>query len=463
MRRSILVGFLAFVTTLFLPLTASAKEVSSNLTLTEDVTDGITVKSGSNVTVNLNGHSVSNTGGHTIEIEKGATLTLTGSGNVTSDVGGKAVIANSGTLTVKGGTYSRVDTDNSGYYVVLNHGTMTVDGGSFSIENGISSLIDNGWYTPSQNTDKTDSVLTINGGTFTVKGTNNKYIKNDDYGVLTINGGTFNFGEKTDSVVANVGNASGKEKLTVNGGTFNYNGTGLGVFRKDTNTGSIEVNGGVYNLASEDKKVATVCAFSNGKANCNFDDKTLGEGSTTVKSLEGNTQMVVKESEIKETAYSNELENVSSEQKTLVENAIKDKYTVAGYYSVDLFKEVNGVKIEKITKSSSAKKVTLTIQSSLKAVKDGYQRTYYVVKITDGKTELLEVTDNGDGTVSFETDEATTYALVYKDTKKETSTTNKTTEQNPNTVDDIVMYIVLGLLAVAGLTTSDIYFKRKAI
>lgn len=450
-------GFFAFIALLVLPFTVSAQEVSSDFTLTSDVTDGIVVKSGSNVTVNLNGYSVSNTGGHTIEIEKGATLTLTGNGDVTSNVHAKAVIANSGTLTVKGGTYSRVDTNTNGYYVVLNHGTMTVDGGSFSIENGVSSLIDNGWYTPSQNTDKTDSVLTINGGTFTVKGTNNKYIKNDDYGVLTINGGTFNFGEKTDSVIANVGNASGREKLVVNGGTFNYNGTGLGVFRRDANTGTIEVNGGVYNLASEDKKVATVCTFSNGQANCDFDGDTLGEDLTVVKSLDGKTQMVVKESEIKETYEVDVLDDadVDSEISTLVKDTIKDEYTLANHFDVNLYKEVNGVKVGQLDSSSKTLKVTLDIPSTLEKLKEGYSRTYYVVRTLNGKTDLLEATDNGDGTVSFETDKASTYALVYVDTKNKDSKAETVT--NPSTDDNVITYVLLSLISVALISGAMLY------
>ena len=63
---------------------------------------------------------------------------------------------------------------------------MTItDGVKVEADGKYSSLIENGWQNGNQNTSGTDSVLTINGGTFT-GGLNT--IKNDDYGNLTING-----------------------------------------------------------------------------------------------------------------------------------------------------------------------------------------------------------------------------------------------------------------------------------
>ena len=45
-------------------------------------------------------------------------------------------------------------------------------------------------------------------------------------------------------------------------------------------------------------------------------------------------------------------------------------------------------------------------------------RTFYVIRVHNGKTDKLDVTKNADGTYSFETDRFSTYALAYEDVDK---------------------------------------------
>lgn len=201
------------------------RKIDSNLTLTSNLNESIVVKEGSKVVLDLAGFNITNTSDeHTITVEKGATLTIKGSGVVNNISNKKATLINNGTTIIEGGTFSRKDLKNNSYYVILNHGKMTIKNGTFQVENGISSLIDNGWYTPSENKEQTMADLVIDGGVFNMTA-NDKYIKNDDFGIMTINGGTFNMLVPSSAVVANMGFASGKELLTVNGGIFNYQHT----------------------------------------------------------------------------------------------------------------------------------------------------------------------------------------------------------------------------------------------
>ena len=454
-------GFFALLTALVLPLSISAKTITADTTLTEDVNDGILVETG-NVTLDLGGKNITNEAGKdTIKVEKGATLTIVGKGNVTNTSDGKAVIANDGTIIVKDGTYSRVNTSSNNYYVILNHGNITINGGKFTGEGGTASLFDNGWYDPSKNTEKTIANMDINGGVFEISG-NDKYIKNDDYGVMTVNNGTFSMVKPSSAVIGQMGFASGKEKLTVNGGTFNYTGTNYAIWDYDWNTvaaykgqdNSVTViNGGIFNLAANAK-------VTNVEMKESVKEYTAINGEIVV-AKEEDLKDIIEVTDIKE-------ENISDFELDLINKVVENKYVVAGFYNIDLFEGLNNeLKISQLSESDSAITVTLKIPSTIKAVQDGYKRTYYVVRVhvkegenlndtlnEDVKVDLLDATLNEDGTVSFKTDKFSTYSLVYVDTKEET----KTEVKNPNTSDNAGLYFVLALvgLGFAGVTVRSL-------
>lgn len=101
---------IAMLSMVMCPLAVSAKVIDKDLTLTEDLKESITVKSGSNVTLDLAGFNMTNTAkDHTITIEKGATLTIKGKGTATNTTDQKAVINNNGTVVINGGDYYRKD------------------------------------------------------------------------------------------------------------------------------------------------------------------------------------------------------------------------------------------------------------------------------------------------------------------------------------------------------------------
>ncbi len=225
--------------------------------LDKDLEGDIVIANGTVLTVNLNGHTITNVKGDTFIVEKGASLTIEGEGTVDNITNGKACIYNNGTVILNGGTYTRsaeagTSTSSSGgnsYYNILNHGTMTIaDGVTVSSTGSFSSLIANGYYKYTDSNPRTGYVeganeanasLTINGGSF-AGGINT--IKNDDGATLVINGGTF--ANTTQACVQN------NHIATINGGTFNPSGAVAVQSRhyNDTyNLGKTTITGGTFN------------------------------------------------------------------------------------------------------------------------------------------------------------------------------------------------------------------------
>jgi len=122
----------------------------------------------------------------------------------------------------------------------------------------------------------------------------------------------------------------------------------------------------------------------------------------------------------------------------------------------ELIKDTNKTELDKNVK------VTLNIPEDLEKVKEGYTRKYVVIRlheIVNNNTTKIEVNelksiDNGDGTVTFETDKFSTYILTYEDIKNTT---------NPQTFDGIGLYIIIGGLTLIGLITVNLLQKNKIL
>lgn len=131
------------------------------------------------------------------------------------------MISSAGNLTIidSVGTGSIAKEGNSSDYgyVLENHGTMALNGIKVTSASSVSSAIENGWYTASDNTTKALCKMTItNSDISQANGSGGLYtIKNDDYGVMVINGGNF-----TNST-AGAGTVLNWNNLTINGGKFN--------------------------------------------------------------------------------------------------------------------------------------------------------------------------------------------------------------------------------------------------
>ncbi|MCC8078536.1 MAG: hypothetical protein LIO57_00475 [Oscillospiraceae bacterium] len=80
---------------------------SGTIKLLLDTTEDVTIPNGAEITLNLNGCTLTNESGNTITIESGGTLTIAGNGTVDNVTNKCAAVYNSGTLTIEGGTFTR--------------------------------------------------------------------------------------------------------------------------------------------------------------------------------------------------------------------------------------------------------------------------------------------------------------------------------------------------------------------
>lgn len=182
----------------------TAAKDGETIKLTAPITASITIPNGKNITLDLNGQTLTNEAGKDTITNEG-TLTIKGDGTVDNVTHARGALVNKGTATINGGTFTRSkeaskspkDHGGNSWYVIYNQGTLTVNDGTVTNNSRFSSLVRN------------DGTMNINGGTFTnIFNT----IKNDATGTMIISAGTITSG---DQAVQNWHN------LDVTGGTFN--------------------------------------------------------------------------------------------------------------------------------------------------------------------------------------------------------------------------------------------------
>lgn len=308
-------------------LETAANNEKTTITLSNNIEGDFTVAKSKNIVLDLNGYKITNKSGHTIT--NNGTLTIKDSsdekaGTIDNVSHRKAAIQNepNATIVLDGGTYTRSkengqnssDSGSNSYYNIVNHGEMTINDGTTVEQDGhFSSLIENGWYDGSQNTDKESSVMTINGGTFS-GGLNT--IKNDDYGKLTINdgkftnvsqavflnwnvaevnGGTFAVEDNAQSVILNgyLNGTMDQGQLTIHNGTFtaNENGAFIKTMGGSKTTGEIEINGGDITgdiVLSDATDGATVTVADGVTIKGNVQNDGLTDVTVTGATIKGN-------------------------------------------------------------------------------------------------------------------------------------------------------------------------------
>ena len=231
-----------------------------NIVLANSITtNNFVIPEDKDVTLDLNGRTVTNAESHTI-LNKGH-LTLKDSsadksGQIISLKGNTAALRNgdNAVCVVEGGTISRDGANGNTWHVVENFGKMTFNGGKVVLKNGNGFAITNGWNYFDPGASTTHAVMEINAleldtdssgikncryGDLTVNDVNvasTGYwaLSNDYLGTAVINGGTF-----TSTSFKAVSNGAA---MTVNGGTFD--GT-EGLFLQSYATSTV-LNGGTY-------------------------------------------------------------------------------------------------------------------------------------------------------------------------------------------------------------------------
>ena len=231
-----------------------------NIVLTNSITtNNFVIPEGKDVTLDLNGRTVTNAGSHTILNQGHLTLTDSSadkSGQIISLKSNTAALRNgdNAVCVVEGGTISRDGADGNTWHVVENFGKMTFNGGKVVLKHGNGFAITNGWNYFDPGASTTHAVMEINAleldtdssgikncrygdltvNDVTVTSTGYWALSNDYLGTAVINGGTL-----TSSSFKAVSNGAA---MTVNGGTFD--GT-AGLFLQSYATSTV-LNGGTF-------------------------------------------------------------------------------------------------------------------------------------------------------------------------------------------------------------------------
>ena len=231
-----------------------------NIVLTNSITtNNFVIPADKDVTLDLNGRTVTNAGSHTILNQGHLTLTDSSadkSGQIISLKGNTAALRNgdNAVCVVEGGTISRDGANGNTWHVVENFGKMTFNGGKVVLKNGNGFAITNGWNYFDPGASTTHAVMEINAleldtdssgikncrygdltvNDVTVKSTGYWALSNDYLGTAVINGGAL-----TSTSFKAVSNGAA---MTVNGGTFD--GT-QGFFVQSYATSTV-LNGGTF-------------------------------------------------------------------------------------------------------------------------------------------------------------------------------------------------------------------------
>lgn len=347
MKRKLCSVLLALCMVLtLLPVSALAEETDTQsatslpaavdgvITLTEDVTltSGFVVNADQDLTLDLNGHSLTKSG--TVILNNGR-LTIrdtTKNGSIVStnyvaisaghnstttieyanvrSVEGAVITsyATGATITIKDGVFSASDnaviagngnrTDDlaSGKPERVNPNTITINGGEFNGAIKTSGYVACGIYAPWKDN------ITVNGGTFNITGGAGIVARG---GNVTVNGGTFN---TTGNAIGKVGDSrvvvpcsalvfdseaaypalTNDSKITVNNGTFNSETSTISTMPKADDTNErVVVNSGTYSDLSALDYLASGATVTVKLAADTTKDVTIPAGATVTLDLNG--------------------------------------------------------------------------------------------------------------------------------------------------------------------------------
>lgn len=463
------------------------KITTGEIVLDEDYTENVTIPEGKNITIDLNGN------------------TLTGEINVL------------GTLTVKsskeGGQIVRTDGEdkNAAIYVGdFNEETKTKIEGKFTLESG-SVISEKGFGIACFS----GSTATINGGE--VKAVYSGLSGNNTLGSMNfiINGGviTAQYGPaiympgpvslKMTNGTLNGGISLRMGKVNISGGIINaatadfdsfgdyyykslnawledalyvWGGTYTSKDEGTTNILDLNITGGTFStsvlpyLTNEyvETKINNQFVVEKQKVNVdapvvdgtNVKEVTMGVKKTleleeVLKSSLTKSQIDFEgfNPTVKITIVKQDGEQVQEETLKNIKKFIEEKNNnikTSDYFDITLnvleprTQEIMGI----LNELTGKVQFEIAIPDSLKQISKEYSRTFYIIREHEGEVEILPTTLK-DGKLLFETDKFSTYVLAYEDIK------------NPKTFDSTISYITLGLTSLLCLSGASIVLKSR--
>ena len=190
----------------------------------------------------------------------------------------------------------------------------------------------------------------------------------------------------------------------------------------DTSIPVDEVTVGINDQESQeniyDTLTSIVADIANGKEVTSVNDETV----KNIKEALNDSKVIsteVQVTPVKET-------EVNAQDKKVLEGHIDEKTNIAQYIDISVVIKAENKVIGEVNELNKEVAFIVAIPEDL--MKEG--RTFYVIRVHDGKVEKLDTVENEDGTLTFKTDKFSTYALAYEDAQE--STTTPTTPNQPN-------------------------------
>lgn len=151
----------------------------------------------------------------------------------------------------------------------------------------------------------------------------------------------------------------------------------------------------------------------------------------------------------------------------LFEENISPNDTILGYFDISILIKNDSIVYGNISEVEAPITLIAILPNDLSPVKEGYQRTYYILRSHDGKITKLEAILSEDGKyVTFTSDRFSEYALVYTDTKinipsEQIPTTNDNEIMPPKTYDNINVTLIIAIVTLIGLIISSYQIKKN--
>lgn len=458
------------LTFIFSTTNVKALTLTEDTTLTEDITEQVIV-SESTVTINLNGHKIKAAANGALSVINNAKVTVNGPGTIESTNSNGVVVNSGATLTLESGNIKSVEFG----VATFGNATFIMNGGQIDSSDNCG-VGGNG----SDRDNVKNYTITINDGII------NGSIKTAGYvscGIYHPNKGTVNINGGTINSLDGAGIVQRAGTLNITGGTINAKGNKKG--KVGDSRVVVDASAVVIDKEANYPEMATMITKISANATLNGqveDIKTIGndvaieitggvytkepiseqipEGYNAYKVLDGENEdkyVVVKEEELEAETVSGQVtkEELPKEEVSLIEETLKDRFQLASFYGVGLLVVTpNGDVVEYVEEANEPVEVKLGIPTTLPEVKTGFIRKYYVIRVHNGEVTIIDnVKINDDGTISFQSDKFSTYALAYDDVKEEKVL-------SPATYDGITPYIVLAIITFLSLP-SMIYLKRK--
>lgn len=183
-------------------------------------------------------------------------------------------------------------------------------------------------------------------------------------------------------------------------------------------------------------------------------DESIDELTAKVLSDEDRTALAAGKNAVILLTVTDGAATITAEDQQLIESA-RGTYALGSYLDITLWKQIDGEEAQKVTATNGAVTIRFQIPDNLLNTDNSVTRTYYVIRVHDGSTDILPCTfDPATGTASFETDRFSSYAVVYRDS------TAAAPDESPKTgvIDNTYLWCLLALLSGAGM----VYLGKKS-